>query len=235
MSEKPTVVLFHGAFADASGWAAVVAALQQEGFTAYAPANPLRGLSYDGAYVRAFLETVPGPLVVVGHSYGGAVITNGATGNQNVKSLVYINAFALDEGETVAAAGDLGGGANVLINHILPRPFPESGEGNADAYIDPAHFHDLFCGDLPADEAAVLAASQRPAALAALGTPSGVPAWRSIPSWYLASTSDRTIPVEAERVMGQRAGSTFREIESSHVAMMSHPDVVTGLILEAAG
>ena len=231
---KPTVVLIHGAFADASGWSGVIQRLHDEGFTAYAPSNPLRGLSVDAAYVRSFLETLPGPIVLVGHSYGGAVITNAAAGLDSVQSLVYINGFALDEGEPAGAAVELGGGHTDLVNHLVIRPFPDAGEGNADAYIDPAFFRQLFCADMPAGPAAVMGASQRPAALATLGEPSGPPAWRDTPTWYLASTSDLTIPVQAERFMAERANAEFVEIESSHVAMVTHPDDVTDIILKAA-
>jgi pimeloyl-ACP methyl ester carboxylesterase len=230
---KPTIVLVHGAFADSSGWSKVVKKLQREEFTVYAVSNPLRGIPTDAAYVRSFLETIPGPIVLVGHSYGGAVITNAATGNENVKALVYINAFALDEGENVQTAIGLGGGSSELAAHIVARPFPGAAEGDADAYIDPAYFRELFCADLSASTSAVLAASQRPAALASLAIPSGEPAWRTIPSWYLASTHDNTIPVEAERFMAERAGAHTIEIDSSHVAMMSHPSVVTKVILSA--
>jgi pimeloyl-ACP methyl ester carboxylesterase len=230
---KPTVVLVHGAFADASGFAAVTANLQRRGYTVYAPANPLRTLSGDAAYLRSFLGTIPGPIVLVGHSYGGAVITNAASGNANVKALVYVAAYALEEGETVSAANELGGGHTDLLAHIVPRPFPGSGNQNADAYIDPAFFRELFAADVPAEEAAVMASAQRPGAFASLVEPSGVPAWKTIPSWYLVARNDRTIPPEAERVMARRANAQTVEIRSSHVAMVSHPDVVTGLVLAA--
>jgi pimeloyl-ACP methyl ester carboxylesterase len=232
-SSKPTIVLVHGSFADASGWAGVIRRLLERGFPVAAPPNPLRGIAQDAAYLRSYLDTVSGPVILAAHSYGGAVISNAAMGNGNVRALVYINGFALDEGESVLAAGGLGGATGELGNHLIIRPFPDAGEGNGDGYIDPEHFHRLFCADLSADDAAVLAASQRPGALASLGEPSGPPAWRSIPTWYLASTGDKTIPVEAERVMGQRTGGAFAEIDSSHVAMISHPDEVTDLILQA--
>jgi pimeloyl-ACP methyl ester carboxylesterase len=229
---KPTVVLIHGAFADASGWNDVTAGLQKQGYTVYAPANPLRGLAGDADYIRSFLATITGPIVLVGHSYGGAVITNAATGNPNVKALVYIAAYALDEGETVANANDLGGGSTELTKHIVPRPFP--GSPYPDGYIDPAYFHDLFAADLPAEQAAVMAAAQRPAALSALADPSGVPAWKTIPTWYLVAHDDHTIPPQAERAMAARAHAHTIEINSSHVAMMSHPKAVTDLIVAAA-
>jgi pimeloyl-ACP methyl ester carboxylesterase len=230
---KPTIVLVHGAFADASGWNAVIGDLQKRGYTAYAPANPLRGLVSDSDYLRSFLATIPGPIVLVGHSYGGAVITNAATGNPNVDALVYIAAYAPDQGETLGEATALGGGSSLLLQHIVLRPFPGSGTTDADGYIDPAFFHDVFAQDLPAKQAAVMAAEQRPSALSALGTPSGVPAWKTIPSWCLVAQDDHVIPPEAERAMAERAHAYTVEVRSSHVAMISHPDTVTALILTA--
>jgi len=228
-----TIVLVHGAFADASGWTDVVTNLQRDGHTVYAPPNPLRGLSTDAAYVRAFLETLEGPVVLVAHSYGGAVITNAATGLEQVKALVYIAGFALDEGETVDAATRLAGEPPDLLSVVVIRPFPGAGEGNGDAYLNPEVFPQVFCQDLPTEVGSAMAATQRPAALATLVEPSGAPAWRGIPSWYLVASSDRVIPPGAERVMAERAGATTIEIESSHVAMISHADEVTSLVRDA--
>jgi pimeloyl-ACP methyl ester carboxylesterase len=231
---RPTVVLIHGAFADASGWNGVTEKLQRRGYTVYAPANPLRGLQGDADYIRSFLATIEGPIVLVGHSYGGAVITNASTGNPNVKALVYIAAYALAQGESVSQANQLGGGTSILPAHIVPRPFAGSAPGDVDAYIDPAWFHQIFDHDLSAQQSAVMAASQRPAAASTLLTPSGVPGWKTIPSWYLVARQDRAIPPAAERVMAKRADARTVEIDSSHVAMISHPDTVTDLILAAA-
>jgi pimeloyl-ACP methyl ester carboxylesterase len=228
-----TVVLVHGAFADASGWTEVVTNLQRDGHTVYAPANPLRGLSSDAAYVRSFLETLDGPVVLAAHSYGGAVITNAATGLEHVKALVYIAGFALDDGETVDQATRLAGEPPDLVGNAVIRPFPGAAEGDGDAYLNPDVFPQVFCQDLPTEVGAAMGATQRPAALASLVQPSGPPAWRGIPSWYLVASSDRVIPPGAERVMAQRAGSTTVEIESSHVAMISHADEVTSLIRDA--
>lgn len=232
---SPTVVLIHGAFADASGWGGVITRLTAAGHTVHAPANPLRSVSGDAAYVRSFVSTIEGPVVLVGHSYGGAVITNAAVGADNVTALVYIAAFALDEGEAVGAATALGsdGPPPDLTQIIVVRPFPDAGEGNADAYLDPAVFPQAFCQDLPPEQAAIMAVSQRPAALATLGEPSGTPAWKTLPSWYLVASQDRVIPPAAERAMAARAGSTTVEVDSSHVAMISHPDEVTALIQQA--
>jgi pimeloyl-ACP methyl ester carboxylesterase len=231
---KPTIVLVHGAFADSSGWNAVIGDLSRRGYPVLAFSNPLRGPAADGEYLRQFLSTVPGPLVLVGHSYGGAVITNAATGNPNVKALVYVAAYAPAEGESVAAANQLGGGHTVVTDHLVIRPYPGAPQGDADAYIDPTWFHQLFAADLPRSEAAAMAASQRPGALGALLTPSGAPAWTTIPSWFLVAKQDKIIPPQAEVAMAERAGSTVVSINSSHVAMMSQPKVVTKLILQAA-
>jgi pimeloyl-ACP methyl ester carboxylesterase len=231
---KPTIVLVHGAFADASGWTGVIKNLQRDGFPVLAPANPLRSLQGDAEYVRGVLATIAGPIVLVGHSYGGAVITNAATDVANVSALVYICGFALDEGEPVLGALGLGGGTTALGDHTLVRPYPGAAEGDADGYIDPEYFKELFCDDLSDDDAAAMSVAQRPAALNTLGTPSGVPAWKTIPSWFLIGADDRTIPVEAHRAMAERAAGISVEIESSHVAMISHPDAVTKLIVDAA-
>lgn len=231
---KPTIVLVHGAFADSSGWNDVTERLQKRGYTVLAASNPLRGLHTDAAYVRSILETIEGPIVLVGHSYGGAVITNAATGLANVEALVYVAAYALDEGERLVDANALGGGHTDLADHIVARPYPGAPPNDADGYIDPAYFHELFAGDLPKKQTAVMAASQRPAALQALFTASGAPAWKTIPSWYVVASQDHTIPPEAERAMAERAGSTTTEIDSSHVVMMSHPAEVTDVILDAA-
>lgn len=230
---KPTVVLVHGAFADSSGWNDVSERLSDRGYPVLAFSNPLRGPAFDSEYLRQFLSTISGSIVLVGHSYGGAVITNAATGDPDVKALVYVAAYAPAEGETVAAASELGGGHGTVTEHLVVRPFPGAEPWDADAYIDPVFFPQLFAQDLPRDTARAMAASQRPAAFAALVTPSGPPAWETIPSWYLVAKQDRIIPPEAQRVMASRAGSTVVEVRSSHVAMISHPKAVSNLV-EAA-
>jgi pimeloyl-ACP methyl ester carboxylesterase len=171
--------------------------------------------------------------VLVGHSYGGAVISNAATGNPAVRSLVYVAAYAPAEGESVAEANELGGGHTTVTDHLVIRPIPGQTE-NADAYIDPAWFGELFAQDLPRRTTRFMAASQRPGALAALVTESGPPAWEEVPSWYVVATQDRIIPPEAERAMAARAGAKVVEVDSSHVVMMSHPHAVTKVIREAA-
>ena len=237
-SPKPTIVFVHGAFADASGFAESIQTLQRFGYPVLAPPNPLRGLDQDAATVRSFLSTIAGPIILVGHSYGGAVITNAATGNTNVKALVYIAAFALDEGESLAAATQLGGGHSDLLANVEFRPIPGVNpaappDGDLDAYIKPAAFRAVFAADVPAATAAVMAATQRPGTLSSLLGASGAPAWKTIPSWYLVASGDKVIPPEAERAMAARAHARTIEIRSSHVAMVSHPGAVTALVLSA--
>ncbi len=228
---KPTIVLVHGAFADAFGWNRVIVDLEQRGYPVYAPANPLRGLASDADYIRGFLATIPGPIVLVGHSYGGAVITNAARGVPNVTALVYIAAYGLAQGESVQAANALGGGTTEVVNHLVLRPVPGQ---NADAYIDLAWFRQLFAQDVQPRLAAAMGAGQRPGALSTLVEPSGVPAWQTLPSWYMVAQNDRIIPPQAERVMAARMHAHTVEIASSHVPMISHPSATTQLILTAA-
>jgi pimeloyl-ACP methyl ester carboxylesterase len=227
---KPTVVLVHGAFADAAGWSEVTERLQERGYTVIAPANPLRGLASDAAYVGSVIDTIPGPVVLVGHSYGGAVITNAATGRDNVEALVYIAAFAPDAGETIGGLVALAPGSMLTPDALVIRTYP----GGADGYVDPARFREIFAGDLGRDEAAVLAATQRPSDVGILDEKSSVPAWSTVPSWYLVATRDNLIPPDAQRMMAERAGSITIEVRSSHVAMMSHPRQAVELIIDAA-
>ena len=232
---RPTVVLVHGAFADASSWNKVVARLQAAGYPVIAPANPLRDLAGDSAYLSSILSTLDGPVVLVGHSYGGAVITDAATGHPNVKALVYIAAFAPEEGES---ALDLTGRfpGSQLPTSLITRqyPSPDGGTGT-DAYIDPAKFHAAFAADLPARDTVLMAATQRPAALAALGSPSGPPAWKTVPSWYLVAGADQAIPPAAQRFMAKRIGAHTSEVKgASHVVMISHSDTATAVITAAA-
>ena len=227
---KPTIVLVHGGWADASSWDTVARRLQDRGYTVIAPANPLRGGQHDSAYLSSVLETISGPIVLVGHSYGGVVITNAATGNPNVKALVYVAAFAPDEGETVGQLLAMNPGSEAAPPNLTFRPYPDG----VDVYITPSGFHRVFCADLPAKTAAAMAVTQRPIDAAALSEPSGVPAWKTIPSWYVVASNDEAIPPATERFMAKRAGATTVQIASSHVAMISHPAVVTDRILDAA-
>jgi len=232
---KPSIVLVHGAWADSSSWNAVASRLQHDGYTVYVPPNPLLGLRYDPAFLRDFLSTLSGPVILVGHSYGGAVITNAATGNTNVKALVYIAAFAPARGETSGGILAKFPGSMLTPQNLILRPFPQpDGSTGEDAYINPSVFREAFCADCSARTAAVMAATQRPAALATLSEPSGVPAWKTIPSWYLVASQDHAIPPAAERFMADRMHAHTVQINSSHAAMVSHPGPVADLILSAA-
>lgn len=225
----PTVVLVHGAFADSSSWNPVISELQREGYHVVAPANPLRGLTSDSAYLASVLAAIDGPIILVGHSYGGAVITDAATGNPNVKALVYIAAFAPDLGDSLASISQ-GYPNNDLGTSVLQRPYP----GGVDLYINPAVFRPVFAADLPASTTAQMAVTQRPLGVAGFTDPSAAPAWKSVPSWYLVAANDRAIDPAAERFMAARAGAHTTEIRSSHVAMLSHPDAVVRLVNDAA-
>ncbi|GAA4720293.1 alpha/beta fold hydrolase [Phytohabitans rumicis] len=229
---KPTIVLVHGAWADASSWAKVTGRLQQDGYTVLAPPNPLRGLGSDAAYLAAFIQQrTTGPVVLVGHSYGGAVITNAALADPDVRALVYIDAFVPDQGETIL--GLQGGGAdpNALFDAVQ---YPGAPTGDVDLYLKLAVFPQVFAGDLPAATAANLAAAQRPITLSALLEPSGIPAWKSLPSWYLLGTEDHAIAPSLQRFMAQRAGSHLVKVRASHASPLSRPDTVEGLIVAAA-
>jgi pimeloyl-ACP methyl ester carboxylesterase len=230
-----TVVLVHGAFADASGWAGVIARLQAKGITTHAPANPLRSVSSDAAYIASFVSQIPGPVLLVGHSYGGVVITNAAPQADNVVGLVYVAAFLPDEGESVQALAEQATDS-LLGSALRPAEYPiGNGEVGHELYIDPAAFHEVFCADLPAEQAAGMAVSQRPGADAGFGEPSGPAGWKNLPSWAVIATSDKTIGVTGERLMADRAGAITIEVDASHVVMMSQPDIVADTIISAIG
>ena len=233
---KPTVVLVHGAFADASSWTGVIQRLQRHNYRVIAPANPLRGLASDAQYLKRFLTTIDGPVVLVGHSYGGAVITNAATGMPNVKALVYVAAYAPDEGDTLASLGQLAPGGQVGPSTLTVRPFPgPDGSAVPEGYIKPNVFRRIFAADLPASEARTLAAAQRPVALSVLEEPSGAPAWRTIPSWYQVAGADKAIGAKLERLMAKRIKARTSTVAgASHVVMMSRPGATTRVILAAA-
>jgi len=229
---KPTIVLVHGVFADASGWNATIERLQRAGYPVIAPANPLRNVTDDSAYISSVVDTIPGPVIMVGHSYGGAVITNAALGHANVKALVYIGAFAPDQGETALGLADRYPGSK-LKEALLTRDFPlPGGSGHdTDGYIAADRFHDVFAQDLSRSTTRLMAATQRPGSLGGLSTPSGVPAWKSIPSWYLIPTADNVIPPAVQHFMAERAGSHVTEVRrASHVVMMSQPGATVKII-----
>jgi pimeloyl-ACP methyl ester carboxylesterase len=233
ITDSPTVVLVHGAFADASSWNGVIERLQAKGVPVTAPPNPLRGIVADSAYVAAVLAQTGGPVVAVGHSYGGAVITNAATDATNVVGLVYVAAFAPDEGETLGAV-EAGSKDSVLNSALVPRQYPAAGGGSATEFsIDPAKARDAFAGDLSEKQAALIAATQRPIAEAAFSESNGAPAWRHIPSWAVVATGDKAAGTDVVRSMAERAGAKITEIDGSHVIMVSQPEAVTNVILEA--
>jgi pimeloyl-ACP methyl ester carboxylesterase len=240
MSQTPTadarltVVLVHGAFADASSWNDVVAQLQADGMHVVAPVNPLRGLTIDSAYIASVFAQISGPVLAVGHSYGGAVISNAATNAANVVGLVYVAAFATDEGEVLL---EVEGGSkdSVLGTVLVPLQYP-TGNGTETATefaIDPDGFRDAFAGDLPPKQTAVMAATQRPAAELAFTEASGPPAWKKLPSWTVVATGDKAAGADVIRSMAQRAGAQITEVEGSHVIMISQPQAVTEVILKA--
>jgi pimeloyl-ACP methyl ester carboxylesterase len=231
----PTIVLVHGAFADASSWNGVIERLQRQGCTVIAPANPLRGVTADSAYVASLLGQIDGPVLLGGHSYGGAVITNAATGAPNVVGLVFVAAFAPDEGETL---GDVESGSkdSVLNAALVQYQYPAGpgGETSVEFAINPALLRDAFAADLPEQQTALMAAIQRPIAAAAFSDASGPPAWRRLPSWAVVATGDKAAGADVVRSHAQRAGADIVEVEGSHVIMISQPQTVTDHILKAA-
>jgi pimeloyl-ACP methyl ester carboxylesterase len=228
---KPTVVLVHGAFADSSSWTGVVAKLQEQGYPVVAVANPLRGVESDAAYVADVVNGVSGPVVLAGHSYGGALISRAATSTPNVRALVYIAAFQPDAGESVFELSGRYPGAklgpettNVLVH-----------DGKAELSIKPEDFAEVFAADVPAATAAVMAVTQRPVAQQALAAPfEGTPAWTKLPSWTLVANQDNAIPAAAQEFMAERAKSTVRRIDASHAVAVSQPEVVAEVIIAAA-
>jgi pimeloyl-ACP methyl ester carboxylesterase len=230
---KPTVVLVHGAFADSSSWNGVTRILLKDGYRVVAVANPLRSVSTDAAYVSDVVASIEGPVVLVGHSYGGQVITTAANGRDNVKSLVYVAAFAPEEGEAAAdLAGKFPGGT---LGQALAAPV-KLADGGTDLFIDQEKFHDQFAHDVSADDAALMAVGQRPITEVALTEKSGKPAWKSLPSYFVYGDGDKNIPAAALSFMAERAGSKHTVVEkaASHVVMVSQPQAVADLIEEAA-
>jgi pimeloyl-ACP methyl ester carboxylesterase len=235
---RPTVVLVHGAWADSSSWAGVVRRLQRDGFTVDVPPDPLRGLAFDPAFLADFLHTISGPIVLVGHSYGGAVITNAATGNKQVKALVYVDAFAPDKGQTLgqlvsAVPGSCVAAADPTTVFNLV-PFPGAPAGVFDAYVKQSLFPSCFANGLSTREARVLAATQEPLSTIALGQKSGVPAWKTIPSWAVVGTADRVILPSVQLAMARHAHAHITKVRAPHLSMISDPGVVTRVIVDAA-
>lgn len=234
-AQKPTIVLVHGGWADSSGWNKQVTRLQQLGYPVIAPANPLRGLASDAEYIRSLLLTIESPIVLVGHSYGGAVISNAAVGVPSVKALVYIAGFAPDKGESLLKLVTMNPGSEIGPKTLITRKYPTAngGEGT-DLYLTKHGFRTAFAGDVPTRLADQMWAEQRPFSEEAFGSSSGEPAWKTIRSWYLVATRDRAIPPATQRFMANRAKATITQEKASHVPMISKPASTTNLILKAA-
>jgi len=234
---RPTVVLVHGAWADGSSWSGKVTRLRHAGYAVDVPANPLRGLASDTAYLASYLKSVRGPIVLAGHSYGGAVITGAATGNAAVKALVYVDAYIPDEGESIlqltgAKPGSAFADPTKAFNLV---PYAGGPEGDVDLYLKPSVFHADFAADLSAARAATLAATQRPLAAGVLQAPAGPPAWKAIRAFSIYGTRDRVIPPAEQAVMAARAHAAVTRVSASHLALISQPDAVTAVIERAAG
>ena len=234
-ADTPTIVFVHGAWADASGFGESISALRDRGFAAIGFANPLRHLTGDAAYLATLLGTISGPIVLVGHSYGGAVLSNAAAGNEQVQALVFVNGWMPDEGESIQQLL----GSEVFADSLVPaalRPVPftnPDGSEGVDLYLDRDLFPEAFAADVDPETAAVMAATQRPWSGAGAATPSGPAGWRSIPSWYLLGTQDRAIPPAGQRFMAERGKARIEEVAASHASMVSQPEAVTQLILSA--
>ena len=229
-----TVVLVHGAFADASSWNGVIERLQKAGVQVTAPANPLRGIASDSAYLASFLNQIPGLVLAVGHSYAGAVISNAATTASNVVGLVFVAAFAPEEGERLGEV-ESGSKDSILGTAQVPLEYPtgQGAETAVEVAVNPARFHETFAADLPAEQAALMAATQRPIAEGAFTEPCGVPAWKTLPSWAVVATGDKAAGTDVIRAMARHAGATITDVEGFHVIMISQPQIVTDVILRA--
>jgi len=224
----PTVVLVHGAFADSSSWNGVIERLHANGVAVTAVANPLRGVLADSDYLAGVLGEIGGPVVAVGHSYGGAVISEAAARAKNVVGLVFVAAFAPDEGEVL---GDVTAQSKdaVLGTALVQHSY----DGSVEFSIDPARFHDAFAADLPTEEAAVMAATQRPIGQAGFSDAARGAGWKNVPSWAVVATRDKAAGTDLTRSMAERAGAKITEIDASHVVMVSQPQAVADVILEA--
>lgn len=225
-SVKPTIVLVHGAWADSSSWALVIKRLRASGYPVRAIANPLQGLVSDTAYLSSYLATIEGPVVLVGHSYGGALITNVDPSAFDIRSLVYIAGFIPTKGETVGQLAAQSSPPLPLLSVDVPS--------GAEVTIEPVGFHDAFAGDLDDETAAELAIVQRPANVKAVSEAVANQAFRSVPSWVLITRRDRAINHDLQKFMAGRTDAQISEVDSSHAVMISHPDVVADVITQAA-
>lgn len=233
VNAKPTIVLVHGAFAESSSWDGVTSRLVRAGYPVIAAANPLRSAKGDAAYISSIVDSIHGPVVLVGHSYGGTVISAAANGHGNVTALVFVSAFAPDAGETSFGLAGLYPGAT--LSAALAPPV-KLANGDSDLYIDQSKFRAQFAADVTAAQAALMGATQRPIAASAGSEPSPAPAWRTIPSYFIYGSADLNIPPAAQVFMAARAHSrhTIEVRGASHVVMISHAKEVTTLIEEAA-
>jgi pimeloyl-ACP methyl ester carboxylesterase len=249
-TSRPTVVLVHGAWADSTGWTGVIKRLESDGYPVIAPANPLRSVSSDAAYIASVLDTIPGSILLVGHSYGGMVISNAAAqtkNSANIQALVYVAAFIPEQGESALQLVGYTPPGTPGASHIVPppvpganltaRPFPPYGQTDADAYINADAFSDIFAADVPADERQIMIAAQRPLSITAFAERSGAVAWKTIPSWSLVATQDNAIGTGNTRFMAQRTVTEGKghvtEIDASHVVLISQPEAVVDLVRQA--
>jgi pimeloyl-ACP methyl ester carboxylesterase len=224
-SSKPSIVLVHGAFADGSGWSKVITLLEKDGYFVTAVQNNMSTVEEDVATTRRVIDAQPGPVVLVAHSYGGAVITGAAVGAKNVKALVYVSAFGPDAGEDFQS---------LIANHPTPLNGALRPDSAGYAYIDRAQFQAVFCADVTEGEARVMAATQRPAHVGIFGHTFGEPAWKSIPSWFVVAQKDQVIHPDLERMFAARMKATTKELDSSHVPFVSRPEEIVKVVLEAA-
>jgi pimeloyl-ACP methyl ester carboxylesterase len=232
---KPTIVLVHGAFADASGWGGVIRELDTDGYDVIAPPNPLRSLSFDAGTIETLVKSIDGPVVLVGHSYGGAVVTQASAALENVTALVYLAAFGIDVGESCLSAQD-GFPSTLLATTNTPTAYDAPGApGGPDIYIRKDGFRDTFCGDSTADTASVLYATQRPLSAAAYTEPLTAAGWKTIPSWFLVSENDNAIPPKAQEAWAKRMGATTEVIKGSHTAFIAQRVAAANFIKKALG
>jgi pimeloyl-ACP methyl ester carboxylesterase len=230
---SPTIVLVHGAFAEASSWSGVIKRLQAGGHAVQAVANPLRGLAADGEYIASVARQIDGPVLLVGHSYGGPVITHAGTKADNVVGLVFVASFGLDQGQSIPES-TAAFPPPELSSALRPQMYPISDGEAPELYIEAAKFASVFAADLSPEQLAVLAVSQRPVSAPGFGEPLTVaPAWKHLPSWFLVTTQDNAIHPDSQRAAAQRLGSTVLEVAASHAVAVSEPDAVAGLIVDA--
>jgi pimeloyl-ACP methyl ester carboxylesterase len=232
-STKPTVVLIHGAWADASSWNGVIKLLRADGYPVFAPPNPLRGVASDTASIAAFLKTIPGPVILVGHSYGGTVISGASAGNSKIKALVFVDAFVPDSGESCLSL--LSSAPPPPKDLFIPVPFATAGGGDADLYLSPKYYGAVFASDIPAPIAAVMAITQRPIANSALAEKAPeAEGWKTIPSWYVVGDLDNVLPPKLQLFMAERAKAHISHVHGAHPSMIEHPGTTVDAIIAAA-